>query len=121
MNKSIDPAAAEHAWHQLAERLVASESDVELGRMMSAEAVTCRGKVFAFRSTKTGTAGMGFRLGRDYDFATLPTDQWAHLAPFKTKPPMKDWIIVPDAQAEHWPMLAKSALEIMRGKLYGPR
>ena len=82
--------------------------------MMSAEAVTYRGKVFAFRSTKTGTAGLGVRLGRDFDFPSIPTDEWTHLAPFKTKPPMKDWIIVRDDQARHWPELAGIALTLMR-------
>lgn len=103
-------------WRALADRLAADEPQVAHGRMMSAEAITCGGKVFAFRSTKTGMAGLGLRLGRDYDFASLPTDEWAHLAPFKTKPPMQDWIIVADAEARHWPALAQIALALMRGR-----
>ncbi len=112
-NGSTDGA---ETWEALADRLVSSEEGVEHGRMMSAEAVTYQGKVFAFRSTKSGTAGLGVRLGRDFDFPSIPTDAWTHLAPFKTKPPMKDWIIVADHQAHHWPGLANIALTLMREK-----
>ncbi len=111
-----EPTAAERSWEALACDLIANEHDVERGRMLSADAVTYRGKVFAFRSTKAGGAGLGVRLGRDYDFSSLPTDQWTYLAPFKTKPPMKDWIMVSDAHIGHWSELASIALKLMREK-----
>ncbi|MEM8743402.1 MAG: hypothetical protein AAGF14_02070 [Pseudomonadota bacterium] len=112
-----ESAAAEQSWDTLATHLIETEHDVERGRMMSADAVTCGGKVFAFRSSKTGTEGLGVRLGRDYDFASLPTQDWTHLAPFKAKPPMKDWVMVSDMDARHWPELAGIALTLMREKL----
>ncbi len=113
MTKSID---GQHVWTHLAERLVDAHQDVAHGRMMSAPAVTCGGKVFAFYSGKEGMQGLGIRLGRDYDIDSLGLTDWAYLAPFKTKPPMKDWIIVGSGQADRWADLSEIALDLMRKK-----
>ena len=88
--------------------------DVSHGRMMSAPAVTCAGKVFAFYSAKAGMAGLGARLGRDYPIADLRLKSWQHLSPFTTKPPMKDWIVVPPEEAARWGEVAEIALTAMR-------
>ncbi len=107
---------ASEKWQFLADTLVNSEADVDYGKMMSAPAITHRGKVFAFYSAKGGIIGMGCRLGRDYDFATLDDLDWQHLAPFKTKPPMKDWIVCGLKDVEKWPELATTALNLARNK-----
>lgn len=101
-------------YRKLAEALVASAPDVAHGRMMSSPAVTVGGKVFAFYTKPGKFSGMGFRLGRDYDFGSLPAGSWTHLAPFKTKPPMRDWIIVPPERSDLWAGLAETALGLMR-------
>jgi len=48
--------------------LLATELGVYEGRMMSSPALKFGDKVFAFYSAKFG---MGFRLGRDFDFSSL--------------------------------------------------
>ena len=105
----------EEKYALIAEAFVMAHDGVEHGNMMRTPALTWGGKVFAFHSARGKHAGMGFRLGRDYDFASLPTKNWTHLAPFKTKPPMKDWIMLTASEADFWPELALAALEIMRG------
>jgi len=103
-------------WERLATRLVVEETDVAHGKMMSAPAVTQNGKVFAFFSTKGGIVGLGCRLGRTFEVASLGLAEWQHLAPFKTKPPMKDWIVAGPADASRWEELAETALAQARGK-----
>jgi hypothetical protein len=107
---------AEHQafWRHLAAGLVDREAGVEHGRMMSSEAVTLGGKVFAFHTTKGRFEGIGLRLGRDYDVGSLKLKSWEHLAPFKSKPPMKDWILVGPVHQDRWPELAGLALARMR-------
>lgn len=83
--------------------------------MMSAPALAHNGKVYAFFSTKGGGIGLGLRLGRDFDFDSLGV-AWQHLAPFKTKPPMKDWILVSFEDAAQWEALADQALVIARAR-----
>jgi len=101
-------------WRSLAEMLVATESDVAHGKMMSSEAVTFGGRVFAFYTTKGRFEGLGLRLGRDYDVAGLKLGAWQYLSPFKSKPPMKDWILVGPADRERWPELTALALKLAR-------
>lgn len=102
------------AWRQLADNLVASEAGVAHGKMMSSDAITYGGKVFAFYTTKGRFEGLGVRLGRDFDVAGLKLSAWQHLAPFKSKPPMKDWILVGPADRNRWPELARLALKAMK-------
>ncbi len=102
------------AWRRLAADLVARERGVEHGRMMSSEAVTLADKVFAFHTTKGRFEGLGLRLGRDFDVEGLKLTSWEHLAPFTSKPPMKDWILVGSEDGDRWPELAAIALERMR-------
>ena len=101
-------------WRALADHLVASIDGVEHGKMMSSDAVTWRGKVFAFHTTKGRFAGMGFRIGRNNDPGELGVSEWEQLAPFKSKPPMKDWVLVPPSQSAHWEELARLALRQYR-------
>lgn len=98
----------------LAREMVAGEPGVTRGKMMSADALTYGGKVFAFFSTKGGRVGLGFRLGRDYDIERLDLKDWQHLAPFKTKPPMKDWIVAGEGDGLRWPDLLQTSLRLAR-------
>ncbi|MEM7301582.1 MAG: hypothetical protein AAF468_10915 [Pseudomonadota bacterium] len=101
-------------WHALADDLAAQNDDVAHGRMMSAPALTHGGKVFAFHSTKSGFPGLGCRLGRNYPFETLNLSHWQHLAPFKTRPPMKDWLLIGLDDLGQWQPLAETALDLAR-------
>ncbi|MEQ9691252.1 MAG: hypothetical protein RLO48_16100 [Bauldia litoralis] len=102
------------AWRHLADDLVANESGVERGRMMSSDAVKFGGKVFAFYTTKGKFAGLGVKLGRDIDVFSLGLSEWEYLAPFKSKPPMMDWILVGPKDRARWPDMARFALDMMR-------
>lgn len=95
---------------RIADLLVAMHDDVEHGKMMSAPAITCCGKVFAFR----GKEGMGFRLGPDSDPTALGIADPQPLSPFKTKPPLKGWWKVDPGQSGQWERLATVALEFTR-------
>ncbi|MCB2134841.1 MAG: hypothetical protein KDE08_02680 [Rhodobacteraceae bacterium] len=101
-------------WARLLTRFAAEETDVAAGCMMSAEALTFASKVFAFYSTKGGRIGLGCRLGRDYPIASLGLGDWQYLAPFKTKPPMRDWIVAGVGDLEKWPELCALALDLAR-------
>jgi len=101
-------------WDALSQRLARDSREVSLGKMMSAPAVTFRGKVFAFYSTKGGRIGLGCRLGRAFDFNSLNLTDWQHLAPFKSKPPMKDWIVAGMGDVSRWTELADVALVLAR-------
>ena len=101
-------------WQRLSDDLIASEDGVERGRMMSSDAVTFGGKVFAFFTTKGRFAGLGVRLGRETDVFSLKLSEWEYLAPFKTKPPMMDWILIGASDRDRWPELARLGLDIMR-------
>jgi hypothetical protein len=102
------------AWRELAESLVTREEGVDHGKMMSSDAVTYGGKVFAFYTTRGRFEGLGVRLGRDHDIAGLKLSSWEYLAPFKSKPPMKDWILVGPVERKRWPELARLALKTMK-------
>ena len=109
-------------WRALAETLVAKEAGVRRGKMMSSDAITFGGKVFAFYTSKGRFKGLGVRLGRDYHVEDLKLADWEYLAPFKSKPPMIDWILVGDRHSDRWAELARLALKQMKNAAKsGPR
>jgi len=102
------------AWRKLADGLIADEAGVERGRMMSSDAVKFNGKVFAFYTASGRFAGLGVRLGKDVDVFSLQLKEWEYLAPFKSKPPMMDWILIGAKDRARWGEMARLALDIMR-------
>ncbi|MEM9010807.1 MAG: hypothetical protein AAGE18_06235 [Pseudomonadota bacterium] len=97
-------------WQRLCAAQLARHPEVMEGRMMSAPALTLRGRVYAFFSSKGGRTGLGCRLGRKTPIAALGLRDWQHLAPFKTRPPMQDWIVAGAGDVARWPELAERAL-----------
>lgn len=59
---------------------------------------------------------MVFRLGKGYEADAVGLTGWSTLSPFKHKPPMRGWIIVPVAQMARWSDLAEEALALMRSE-----
>lgn len=98
-------------WEALVTQMTSAHEGVARGRMMSADALTYGGKVFVFFSSKGGLAGLGCRVGRDTNMGVFGLEDWQHLAPFKTKPPMKDWIVAGGRDVARWADLAKFSLE----------
>ena len=103
-------------WTALCERMLSVHNDVAPGKMMSADALTWGGKVFVFFTTKGGRVGLGCRVGRDLDLSPYDLSDWQHLAPFKTKPPMKDWIVLGAGDLARWSEFADLCLERARQK-----
>lgn len=89
--------------------LSGGRAGVDRGRMMSAPGIRYDSKVFAF----FWRDAMVFRLGRQYDPAADGMNDVEHLNPFKNKPPMKDWFVVPAHHCDRWPALADAALAHM--------
>ena len=103
-------------WDLLSHRFADTHKGVAPGKMMSADALTYGGKVFAFFTTKGGRVGLGCRVGRDYPIDALSISDWQHLAPFKTKPPMKDWIVVGEGDLDAWERVMDAAYEVATGR-----
>ena len=87
-------------------QLLCNEPDVAPGKMMSSEAIKCNDKVFAFFHKEM----MNVKLGADFDPMDHGIEEWYPLSPFKTKPPLKGWVMVPERYKEEWPRLAELAL-----------
>lgn len=104
------------SWCILRDRLLATHVDVLRGKMMSADALTLHGKVFVFFSQKGGRKGLGCRVGRDADLVQFGLTDWQNLAPFKSKPPMKDWIVIGSGDLAHWARIAEHCLHLSRNK-----
>ena len=108
-------AAMQQDWERLSADILARHPDVSPGRMMSHPALVHGGKVFAFLASNGSAGGLGLRLGRDIDPAALPADH-GPLAPFKTKPPLRDWVVLGPSTTALWPELTETALRIARGR-----
>lgn len=95
---------------RIAAAMIARHADVHPGRLMSSPGLTCHGKVFAFQYKD----GMGFRLGPTVTQKDVGVPTAIPLNPFKTKPPLKGWFVVPEADCAAWPGLADRALDFTR-------
>ncbi|MEZ4949731.1 MAG: hypothetical protein R2879_14885 [Saprospiraceae bacterium] len=84
--------------------------EVEKGKMMSSPGLKYKGKVFAFYHDEQ----MGFKLGEEFAPDTYGIEKWGYLSPFKNKPPMRAWFMVPSSESRHWETLANLALENMQ-------
>jgi len=96
-------------FEQVADTLSGGRTGVDRGKMMSAPGIRYDGKVFAF----LWRDAMVFRLGRQYDPAADGLAGIENLNPFKNKPPMKDWFVIPADHQVRWPDLADAALAHM--------
>lgn len=83
---------------------------VAMGKMMSSPAVKYKGKVFTFFHNEQ----MTFKLGKDFEPEEQGLQGCSYLSPFKNKPPMRAWIIVPWSEKDQWENLAQLALEKIR-------
>ncbi len=91
-------------------KLLSSQEGVAPGKMMSSDAIRYNKKVFTFFYKDM----MTFKLGADFDPTELYIEEWYPLSPFKTKPPLKGWFMVPEKYMDKWPQLAEMALLKMR-------
>lgn len=91
---------------KILKKLTAKDKSVTQGRMMSAPGIVYDGRVFAFYWKQK----MGFRAGREFDPQSLKVKEWEYLNPYKNKPPMVDWFILPYSESKKWELLAKVSL-----------
>lgn len=99
-------------FERIREALVNQYENVQNGKMMSSEAITYKGKVFAFFGRDDD---MGFKLGHDFKPEEYGITDYRVLSPFKNKKPMVDWLLIDNSQT--WDALAKQALSKMRDQL----
>jgi len=97
-------------YQALVKQFIDNNKDVIEGKMMSSPGLKVKDKVFAFFHENE----MGFRLGKDFDPSAEGLHHWHLLSPFKTKPPLKAWFIVEEADSEHWTSLCQRALDFTR-------
>lgn len=83
----------------------------EVGNMMRADALKINGKVFCFFHEQK----MTFKLGKGVDLDRPELAEATFLSPFKNKPPMKGWLIIPFSTPEMWRALAEEAMEKVAG------
>ncbi|MEQ9365100.1 MAG: hypothetical protein RIF32_12690 [Leptospirales bacterium] len=101
---------ASRQFQKILATLSGTERNVQAGRMMSSPGIVRNGKVFAFFWNDE----MVFRLGKGFDPSSLNVAEWRYLNPFKGKPPMKGWFVVPPTELKRWDNLARAALDAMR-------
>ncbi len=87
-----------------------SDPNIQIGKMMSAPALKYHDKVFVFFNK----GEMGFRLGNQFDPNKFGIINPKPLSPFKTKPPLKGWVIVSFDEFTSWEMLTSMALEFTK-------
>ena len=90
----------------IAQKYIAEQSNVHLGKMMSSPGLKYKNKVFAFYHNDH----MGFRLGPHFDPEVFGLQKIKLLSPFKTKPPLKGWYMVEQDEKHLWEPLCAEAL-----------
>lgn len=92
--------------------LLCSQDDVILGKMMSSPSLKYNAKVFTFLHKEK----MVFKLESSKILDDMGIT-YELLNPFKTKPPLKGWFVIEAVFLEHWEMLSKEALELIKLKM----
>lgn len=105
--------SAAELFDSIAKNSIRNLQGCELGKMMSSPGLKYKNKVFAF----FWDDHMGFKLGKEYDIAAHGSKKWSYLSPFKTKPPMKAWYVLPKEEAHLWDELTNVAYSLLKKQL----
>ena len=84
-----------------------------MGKMMSSPGIKYKNKVFAFFYNEE----MVFRLGKKYDPLEDSIENFDLLNPFKNKPPLAGWFVIPNEYQKKWEALSKKALKKIQSEL----
>lgn len=103
----------ESYFNEIRDRFCLKDSLIQHGKMMSSEAITYKGKVFAFFSRKER---MVFKLGKDFDPDTFGIEINT-FNPFKKRAPLYGWFEVPYTEEEQWLPLSQKALDTLKNEL----
>lgn len=104
----------EQLFNEIRNHFCQRDSQINIGKMMSSEAITYRGKVFAFFSRKKK---MVFKLGKDFDPDEYGLDITV-FNPFTKRQPLYSWFEVPFSEKEQWEPLAQKALNQLKSELW---
>lgn len=100
----------EQLFNEIRDRFCAGDSKIESGKMMSSEAITYDGKVFAFFSRQQK---MVFKLGKEFD----PDNHGIEICvfnPFKNRGPLNGWFEVPYSEKDQWKSFTQKALALIK-------
>jgi len=95
----------EAIFNNILEQLQSEDQHVSLGNMMRSPAIRYQSKVFAFYYQEQ----MVFKLDHAAPAGLTEYPGSEFLNPFKNKPPMKGWLVVPSTYQQNWPKLAQEA------------
>jgi hypothetical protein len=101
---------ARSRYDEIADDLAAQNADVELGQMMGMPAIKRSGKMIGGFSN--GESGMVFKLADEAAREAALALSGAHLFDPSggKRAPMKEWVVVPSANADKWRELAEKAV-----------
>ncbi len=94
---------------EIRDKLCSKDKHMRPGKMMSSEALTYKGKVFAFLSRKK----MVFRFGKDFDPNGVDGEVTV-FNPYINRPPLNGWFEVPLTEKELWIPMTENALELIK-------
>ena len=103
----------ENYFNEIRDHFCLKDTQIEAGKMMSSEAITYQGKVFAFFSRKKK---MVFKLGKSFDPDAFGIEIQT-FNPFKKRPPLYGWFEVPYTEKEQWQPLTQKALNHLKNEL----
>lgn len=96
---------------QLRKFFIEENSEVNEAKMMHAPAIGFGKKVFSFYFKEA----MIFKLGKDFNPEKEGITNWEHLNPFKNKPPMKAWFVIPyEGGKQYWEDLILKSFEFIK-------
>jgi hypothetical protein len=100
----------EKLYLKIGDALIAKDSNISHGKMMTSPGLKYKNKVFAFFHNNAIT----FKLGKEFDPEKNEISRWDYLSPFKNKPPMKAWFELPYSEKDKWKAMAFLALQKMK-------
>ncbi len=95
----------EGVFNNILEQMQSEDQHVSVGNMMRSPAICYHSKVFAFYYQEQ----MVFKLDEKAPAGLVEYPGSEFLNPFKNKPPMKGWLVVPSTYEQNWPQLAQEA------------
>jgi hypothetical protein len=103
----------EQEFNSILQKMQSEDSEVSAGNMMRSPAISFRSKVFAFYYQEQ----MVFKLDAKAPSTRLEFPGSEFLNPFKNKPPMKGWLVIPARHHHQWSQLAQEAYENIKSML----
>ncbi len=102
-------STAKSHYTQLTTQLCELDTHIHPGKMMSADGLKYKDKVFLFFYKEDQ---MVFKLGKGFDPTELGSDTIQPFNPFKKKGPLAGWFQLGYEEKELWEPLGRMALEV---------